>query len=122
MKKEEDYRAIAAHLNTMRLQNQNQVLTLKEITESIQGILPKTPIAISLLVGTDILIRVKKGYYAFPQDAIHWKRVRHFYEEHRKKMSQYRKVSPTAKTIYGIPVEQVISALKQLDYVIYKKV
>ena len=126
MKAKKDYLAIAELLNIMRLESKNKTFDIKDLQNSLKGILPISAYSRTFLVRANILVRVGRGLYAFPKDPIHWKCVADFYDLTRKsKRNSYQlKIDKSAE----IPVEptssynekDAVEFLKSKGYFIFK--
>ena len=119
MKKEQDFKNIAVRLNDVRLQQKNAEFSTQELETLLKGILPTDCSSKVELVRANIVVRIQRGVYCFPDHPIHWHCIRNFYVQSRERSNNYRKKNsgPTASD-----VQMMIETLKNLGYVIFKRV
>lgn len=118
MKTKQDFISIAGLVNTVRNENKGNVFTTKELEDKLKDILPVNCLAKALLVKCNIVVRIQKGKYCFPENPIHWKSIENFYEGYRQRQRSYSKNSVY---LYGRPIDTVIRDLKSLGYRILKE-
>lgn len=119
MKREKEFRDIAATLNLMRIERKSGTFNSKELKEIFKGVLPTDCSSKVELVRANIIVRVKRGEYCFPSNPIHWTSVRNFYKQCREKSQQYRNAEKK------IPSEEEILAMIEIvkahGYLVYKR-
>ena len=118
MKKEEDFKKIAVRINELRLSYKDSLFTSADIKGILAGILPTDCTAKVELVKTNILVRVKRGLYCFPQNPVHWHCIRNFYANCRERSQIYRKGETS---VSNTDLKAMIETLKANGYVVFKR-
>lgn len=118
MKKDEDFKKIAIKINELRLSYKDSLFTSADIKNVLAGILPTDCTAKVELVKNNILVRVKRGFYCFPPNPVHWYCVRAFYMNCRERSQIYRKGKAS---ISNTDLKTMIETLKANGYVVFKR-
>lgn len=119
MKREKDFKEIAAAINLARIEYKSATFSSKELKEIFNGILPTDCSAKVELVKANIIVRIKRGEYCFPSNPVHWTSIRNFYKQCRERSQQYRnaeKKVPTEEEIL-----EMIEIVKAHGYLVYKR-
>jgi hypothetical protein len=131
MKVKSDFQAIGSLINIAREENHGKILSVDDLKRILGGILPVNDLARSWLVKAEVIVRVGRGKYMFPNDPISWISIKKFYDIARDAKRQHRLKSqnPVAHEVHVKPViskeseyseEKAVAFLKNRGYVILK--
>lgn len=106
-----------ADFNNLRVQYAGVILSSNSIKELLGRInIPNNCTFFSILSHSDLLSKVRHGYYRFTTDPVHYSRLQKVYNDYSDLARKYNN-----KDKESSPVQKAISLLKENGYIVLKE-